>query len=84
MPTPNQRGRFRRRALALLAGSADGATEAVMLAHGFKLDLLVELVIAKLATARVERIIAGTRWMEVTRMRITDAGRRTLAEGRKR
>jgi hypothetical protein len=78
MPTPNQRGRFRRRALALLAGSADGATEAVMLAHGFTLDLLVEMVRAGLATAKVERMVAGKRAIEVTRMRITEAGRRAL------
>ena len=83
MPTPNQRGRFRRRALALLAASSDGATEAIMLAHGFALDLLVEMVRDGLATAHVERMVAGKRKIEVVRVRITDVGRRALAERRK-
>jgi hypothetical protein len=34
----------RRRALELLAGSRDGVPEALMLAHGFSIELLVELV----------------------------------------
>ena len=34
----------RRRALELLAASRDGATEAIMLAHGFTVPLIVELV----------------------------------------
>jgi len=37
MPTPKQQ---RRRALELLAGNRDGCTEAIMLAHGFKIELL--------------------------------------------
>jgi hypothetical protein len=28
----------------LLAGSRDGCTEAIMLAHGFKIDFLVDLI----------------------------------------
>jgi hypothetical protein len=36
----------------LLAASRDGATEAIMLAHGFTLEMLVELVRAGLAPAR--------------------------------
>ena len=42
----------RRRALELLAGSRDGVPEALMLAHGFSVELLVELVHAGLATAK--------------------------------
>jgi sulfur relay (sulfurtransferase) complex TusBCD TusD component (DsrE family) len=38
--------------LKLLAASRDGATEAIMLAHGFTLEMLVELVRAGLAPAR--------------------------------
>jgi hypothetical protein len=41
MPTPKQQ---RRRALELLEASIDGCTEAIMLAYGFKTELLVELV----------------------------------------
>ena len=41
----------RRRALELLAGcGADGCTEAIVLAHGFTVDDMVELVRAALAT----------------------------------
>ncbi len=34
----------RRRALDLLASCRDGCTEAIMLAHGFSIDMMVELV----------------------------------------
>ena len=53
-----------------------------MLAHGFKIELLVELVRAGLATASTERMLASGRPMEVTRLRITGAGRRALAHFR--
>jgi len=69
----------RRRALELLASSADGCTEAILLAHGFKIDMLVEMINAGLASASVERVVAGGRTMQVTRVRITEAGRRVLA-----
>jgi hypothetical protein len=53
----------RRRALELLAASRDGCTEAIMLAHGFTIDLLVELVRAGLATAKPSAWWrAGARW----------------------
>jgi hypothetical protein len=69
----------RRRALELLAGSRDGVPEALMLAHGFSIELLVELVHAELATASAERRVAGRHPTELTRLRITNAGRRALA-----
>jgi hypothetical protein len=77
MATPKQQ---RRRALELLEASIDGCTEAIMLAYGFKTELLVELVNAELATASIEPIVAGGRRVEVTRVRITGAGRRALAK----
>jgi hypothetical protein len=77
MPTPKQQ---HRRALELLEASIDGCTEAIMLSYGFKAELLVELVNAGFATASIECIIAGGRRVEVTRMRITAAGRRALAK----
>jgi hypothetical protein len=49
----------RRRALELLEASIDGCTEAIMLAHGFSIDMMVELINAGLATAKPERIVAG-------------------------
>jgi hypothetical protein len=50
-----------------------------MLAHGFSVEQMVELVRAGLATAKAERVVAGGRSMEVVRVRITEAGRRALA-----
>jgi hypothetical protein len=46
------RGSNGRRALQVLADAPDGCTEAIMLAHGFKLDLLVDLVRDGFAIAR--------------------------------
>ena len=40
-----------RRALRLLAAAPNGATEAIMLAHGFTISLLDDLVLRGLATA---------------------------------
>ena len=70
----------RRRALALLAGPRDSCTEAIMLAHGFTVDQMVELVSAP---AKAERIVGGTRDFEIARMWITDAGLRVLVEARR-
>jgi hypothetical protein len=66
----------------LLAASRGGCTEAMMLAHGFTIPQMVELVRAGLATATAERVVAGSRKIEVARVRITDAGLRALTEGR--
>jgi DNA-binding CsgD family transcriptional regulator len=58
MPTPSRKRRTnttRRRALELLDASREGCTESVMLAHGFTVEILVELVTARLATAQTGR-----------------------------
>ena len=70
----------RRRALELLAASPDGCSEAIMLAHGFTVDFLVEFVRTGMATTRTERVVSGGHAMEVARVRITEIGRRALAE----
>jgi hypothetical protein len=70
----------RRRALELLAASPDGCSEAIMLAHGFTVDFLVDLIRTGMATRQTERVVAGGRAMEVARVRITEVGRRALAE----
>lgn len=70
----------RRRALELLGSCRDGCTEAIMLAHGFTVEQTVELVRAGLATAQPERVRAGDRAVEVTRIWITGAGRRVLTD----
>jgi hypothetical protein len=72
-PKPN-----RRRALELLASCRDGCTEAMMLAHGFTIPQMVDLVRAGLASATPERVVAGGRTIEIATVRITDAGRRVL------
>ncbi len=81
MPTGRKRSppATRRRALELIAWSPDGMTEAMLLAHGFTVEMLVDLIRAGLATAKAERVMAGGRSMQVTRVRITEAGRRALA-----
>jgi hypothetical protein len=70
----------RRRVLELLAGCGPGGcTEAMMLAHGFTVPQMVELVRAGLASATAERVVAGGKAIEVARVKITEAGRRALA-----
>ena len=76
----SKRNAERRRALELLAASPGGCTEAIVLAHGFTTDFLLDLIRVGLATTQTERAVAGGRSMQVTRMQITDAGRRALAE----
>jgi hypothetical protein len=71
----------RRRALELLAASRDGCTEAIMLAHGFTVELIVDLCIAGLVIATVERMVVGGRMVEIVRLKITEAGRQALASG---
>lgn len=73
---------YRRRTLELLASCRDGCTEAVMLAHGFTVEQMVDLVRAGLVTATAERVVMGPRGIEVARVKITEAGRRAL-EGTK-
>jgi hypothetical protein len=58
----------RRRAFELLAAAFhDGVTEALMLAHGFTVDRMVELVRAGLATAHTERIVGVARGRDADR-----------------
>ena len=49
-----------------------------MLAHGFTIEQLVELVRAGLASATPRRVRAGRDTVEVTTLRITDDGQRAL------
>jgi hypothetical protein len=50
-----------------------------MMAHGCAIGVLRDLVRGGLATAAGETVVAGRRRIAVTRLRITDEGRRTLA-----
>jgi hypothetical protein len=63
-----------RRTLELLASCRDGCTEAIMIAHGFTIPQMVELVRTGLATATIERVRADRQVLEVVRMRISEAG----------
>jgi hypothetical protein len=67
-----------RRALALLAGTADGYTEASLMAHGLSSNLLAELIHAGLATVDTESSTASGEPVEARRIRITVAGWRAL------
>jgi hypothetical protein len=77
MPRPRPKP-DRRRALELLAASRDGVSEATMLAHGFTIPQMDVLVRDGLATATAERVVASGKMMEITVVRITEAGRRAL------
>ena len=82
MPDPRRSRRLpkpdRERALTLLASSSGGATETMLLAHGFTAKLIAELVDAGFATAAHQRLGVPGREITVTRVRITDAGRQAL------
>jgi len=70
-----------RKALTLLASSPSGAAEELlMMAHGFKREMLAGLVLAGLATVVTETAQTGTSTINVERYRITDDGRRALKE----
>jgi hypothetical protein len=61
MPRPRRRPKpDRRRALELVASCHDGCTEAIMLAHWFTIEQMVELVQAGLATATAGVLAAAT------------------------
>jgi hypothetical protein len=66
-----------RRLLELLAAAEEGCTEALLLAHGFAFANMFNVVKAGLATAQAERLHAAAQPIEI--MRITDSGRRALA-----
>jgi hypothetical protein len=69
-----------RRLLELLAAADDGATDPLLRAHGFTLEVIINVVSTGLATAKAERTFAAAgRAIEITRVWITDAGRRALA-----
>jgi hypothetical protein len=72
MPSRAERERTQqRRALRQLADAPEGMTEALMMVHGFNSGLLVDLCIAGLAIAKVERMTAGGHTVEVVRLKIT-------------
>jgi hypothetical protein len=70
-----------RRALKMLASSGpSGATESIMLAHGFSDELLDGIERVGLVVARVGTVRAGERILSVRRLMITEAGRKALGD----
>src|SRR6516225_3208475 len=70
-----------RRALLLLATSPHGANEALLvIVHGLKRQMLAGLVRAGLVATEREVVNVGGRPVDVVRIRITDDGRKALAE----
>jgi len=68
-----------REALELLASDPQGATdELLVLVHGFDSNMIADLDENGLAMARLENMKAGSRAIEVVRIRITDARDGTL------
>ena len=53
-----------------------------MLANGIDVDTMVEIIVGGLASATQQRTRAGREVLEVAVLRITDKGRRTLAEAK--
>jgi hypothetical protein len=51
-----------------LASCANWCTEALMIAHGFTVQMLVELVRAGLATATAERMFVGGKTIDIARV----------------
>ena len=67
-----------RQALELIAGRPGGCTKGRLLADGFTVDMLADLVREGFATAQRGTVRAGGRTIRVERYRITDAGRRAI------
>ena len=68
----------RRRALELLASLPEGATEGLLMAHGFESTVIAGLVESGLANWTIEVVLAGDRPIDVRRLRLTDSGRNTM------
>lgn len=72
-----------RRALARLTSEGpDGASQASLMAHGFCVSMIAGLVKRGLATLTREKARAGSRLVDVGKVRITAAGRDALAAER--
>jgi hypothetical protein len=69
----------RRRALETIAAYPDGCTEATLAAHDIPTEVLIEVVQSGLAMVRRERVDDEDGFLEVTRVWITEAGKRVLA-----
>jgi len=73
---PRRPGKDEREVLLLLADSANGCRQSILMAHGFAIGMLRDLVRKSLATADQRSTRAGRRPIEVTWLTITAEGRR--------
>jgi hypothetical protein len=74
-----------RRALALLTSvGLNGASQASLMAHGFCVSMIAGLVKRGLATLTCEKDRAGSRLVDVNKVRITAVGREALTTERLR
>jgi hypothetical protein len=70
-----------RRALQMLANSGpSGLTEAILLSHGFSIELLVDITRADLAAVMIGNVRAGLSMITVVRLRITEAGLKAIQD----
>jgi hypothetical protein len=69
----------RRRALELLASCPNGCPDALMIEHDCSVALMVDLIQARLATVHTQYMRVGRQLMEFVRLKITAAGRESLA-----
>jgi hypothetical protein len=60
--------------LSVLTAKKEGSTLTMLSARGVKIDTIDELIAAGLAVTRMERV--GRSAIEITRVKITEAGRR--------
>ena len=67
-----------RHALGLLILKKNGSTMTMLSARGVKVETIDEVIANGLATASVERVGRGA--IEITRVKITEAGRRALED----
>jgi hypothetical protein len=67
-----------RRALQMVAAAPYGCTEPALRARGFSPSIMFELVAAGYVIAKPRSMRAGGRTFRVTRLVITDAGRRAI------
>jgi hypothetical protein len=69
-----------RRVLQMLAAAESGCSDALLLAYGFRLEMILGLVSSGLAAASAELAFVADHPVELTRVKITEAGGRALAE----
>jgi len=69
-----------RRALELLIVDPRGLAEPLLLTYGFSRKMLAGLISMGLVTAQRQTVSASGQAVEVTRMTITEAGRKALEE----